>query len=117
PPATTPIQLSEASEPTPAAAARPHERNRLELLATARQVFVWATIDGGQPREVQLRRGETASFDAKREVLLTLDDAGGVLATLNGKRLPRLGAPGYGKKNIRIPILAAETAGRGSTRR
>lgn len=111
PPPATPVLLSDArlpAAPTPAAAHRP-ERNRLELLATARQVFVWATIDGREPREVELRRGETASFEARRELLLTIDDAGGVLATLNGKRLPPLGAPGYGKRNIRIPLRAAES--------
>ena len=106
PAATTPIQLSEAvasAAPTPRAE---RESNRLELLATARQVFVWATVDGGEPREVELRRGESASFEARRELLLTIDDAGGVLATLNGKPLPPLGASGYGKRNIRIPLGA-----------
>jgi cytoskeleton protein RodZ len=108
PAATTPIQLSEVippAVPTPEAA-HPRDPHRLELLATARQVFVWATVDGGEPREVELRRGETASFEARRELLLTIDDAGGVLATLNGKRLPPLGASGFGKRNIRIPLAA-----------
>ncbi len=105
-PPATPMQLSAAVAPvapTPEAA-RPRESHRLELLATARQVFVWATVDGGEPREVELRRGESASFEARRELLLTIDDAGGVLVTLNGKRLPPLGASGYGKRNIRIPL-------------
>ena len=118
PAATTPIQLSEAvvpAVPTPEAA-HAKESHRLELLATARQVFVWATVDGGAPREVELRRGESASFEARRELLLTIDDAGGVLATLNGKRLPPLGASGFGKRNIRIPLAAGDGARRSASR-
>ena len=75
----------------------------LRITATARQVWVWVSIDGGPLQATSLDQGESASFEAKERYVLTVDDAGGVEATLNGKSLPSLGAPSQVKRKLVIP--------------
>lgn len=86
--------------PGPDAVSRGH---RLQLTATARQVWVWVAVDGGRRKAIELRKGKSVSVAAEKEILLSLDDAGGVDATLNGKRLPALGPLGQTRRNVRLP--------------
>lgn len=104
----TPLSVARVALPgAPArasAAPTPATRGyRLELTGTARQVWVWISVDGGRRRAVEIRRGSRVQFDATREFVLSLDDAGGVDATLNGKPLPPLGNAGEARRNLRFP--------------
>ncbi|MGH7822279.1 MAG: RodZ domain-containing protein, partial [Candidatus Binatia bacterium] len=75
----------------------------LRLTATARQVWVWISIDGRPVQAVSLDRGESAEFKAEQGYVLTVDDAGGVEATLNGQSLPSFGQPAQARRHIEIP--------------
>jgi hypothetical protein len=75
----------------------------LRLTATARQVWLWISVDGGPRRAISLERGEEAQFRATRRFVLTVDDAGGVKAALNGRPLPPLGKPAQARRDLVIP--------------
>ena len=75
----------------------------LRLTATSRQVWVWVSVDGGPEQAVSLNRGESALFRAGSGYVVSVDDAGGVQATLNGEALPRFGRAQQVRKNVVIP--------------
>ena len=75
----------------------------LEITATSKQVWIWMSIDGGPRQVTSLRQGETVRWVAQQGYTLSLDDAGGVRASLNGEELPRLGASGRARKRLLIP--------------
>ncbi|MEA2624537.1 MAG: cytoskeleton protein RodZ, partial [Candidatus Binatota bacterium] len=75
----------------------------LRVTATARQVWVWVSVDGGPRRAISLERGESVTWNAQEGFLLSVDDAGGVAATLNGAPLPRLGSNSQVLRNLYIP--------------
>ncbi|MGH7856623.1 MAG: hypothetical protein ACREQY_04775 [Candidatus Binatia bacterium] len=75
----------------------------LRLTATSRQVWVWLSIDGGPRQAVSLARGETAVFNANNGYVLSVDDAGGIEAMLNGEALPSFGGNAQARRNLVIP--------------
>ncbi|MGH7818398.1 MAG: RodZ domain-containing protein, partial [Candidatus Binatia bacterium] len=85
----------------------------LRLTATSRQVWVWLSIDGGPRKAVSLTRGESAVFNANNGYVLSVDDAGGIEAMLNGEPLPSLGGAAQARRNLVIP--SAELGPLGST--
>ncbi|MGH7960748.1 MAG: RodZ domain-containing protein, partial [Candidatus Binatia bacterium] len=102
PPATPPP----APKPPPAQQTqRPAVKGPFELRVTAAQQQVWArvSIDGGPTKTVPLKPGQTVTWKAKRRYVLSLDDAGAVRASLNGKPLPKFGPTGRSRQNIVIP--------------
>ena len=74
-------------------------------LEAVEQSWVLAEIDGGISREVILRPGEKLVWKATKEFRLTLGNAGGIKAMLNGKELPPFGRSGQVVKDI---LLKAE---------
>ena len=74
-------------------------------LEAVEQSWVLAEIDGGISREVILRPGEKLTWKASKEFRLTLGNAGGIKAELNGKELPSFGRSGQVVKDI---LLKAE---------
>lgn len=108
PPQPAPETARRPEEPPPAEPAteqvpKTGSPMRLELTATARQVWVWVSADGGPVRAVSLEKGESAAFTAEQGYKLTVDDAGGIEATLDGKQLPSLGEPSRARRNVAIP--------------
>jgi len=75
----------------------------LRLTATAEQIWVRVSIDGGAQRTVPLKQGQSVTWTAKRRFVLSIDNTGGVRASLNGKALPRFGPAGQSRQNIAIP--------------
>jgi len=54
-------------------------------------------IDDGEAIDVMLYAGDKMSIQAKRRITLKLGNAGGVVGTLNGRRLPPFGERGQVK--------------------
>lgn len=107
-----PVATPAPEPPLPPAASKPTPPARqaavqgpfiLRLTATAEQVWVRVTIDGGAQRTVPLKQGQAVTWTAKRRFVLSVDNAGGLRATLNGKTLPRFGPAGQSRQNIVIP--------------
>jgi cytoskeleton protein RodZ len=110
PPASAGDPRNEA-ETAPAAESPPGEPNgigpeppfELRLTARARQVWIWLSVDGGPRQTVSLARGQSAVFRAEHGYVLSVDDAGGIDATLNGDPLPSLGESAQARRNLVIP--------------
>ena len=73
----------------------------LELEATELS-WVVVQVDGGSPQEVLLRPGEKASWKGQDQFTLTLGNAGGVNAALNGKPQKPFGPSGKVARDIVI---------------
>jgi len=73
----------------------------LELEATELS-WVVVQIDGGSPQEALLRPGEKARWKGQDQFLLTLGNAGGVKAELNGKPQKPFGPSGKVARDILI---------------
>ena len=71
----------------------------LDLEATE-LTWVVIQIDGGSPQEALLRPGEKASWKGQDQFLVTLGNAGGVKATLNGKPQKAFGPSGKVTRDI-----------------
>jgi cytoskeleton protein RodZ len=71
----------------------------LDLEATE-LTWVVIQIDGGSPQEALLRPGEKASWKGQDQFMLTLGNAGGVKATLNGKPQKTFGPSGKVTRDI-----------------
>jgi cytoskeleton protein RodZ len=71
----------------------------LDLEATE-LTWVVIQIDGGTPQEALLRPGEKASWKGQDQFMLTLGNAGGVKATLNGKPQKAFGPSGKVTRDI-----------------
>ncbi len=107
-PPPAPVPVVAKMEPPPAAAppsapsagVGPYE---LELTATAREVWVFVSADGGPRRERRLEKGQSATYKAERGYVVTVDDAAGVKASLNGQALPAFGSSHAARRNITIP--------------
>lgn len=83
------------------------------VLTASREVWIWISVDGSPRRAVPLHRGETRSWRAESGYLLTIDDAGGVSAKLNGRVLPSFGSGQQARRNVAIPWdLVHERGGR-----
>jgi len=73
----------------------------LDLEATELS-WVVVQIDGGSPQEALLRPGEKASWKGQDQFVLTLGNAGGVKAALNGKPQKPFGPSGKVARDIVI---------------
>lgn len=73
----------------------------LDLEATEMS-WVVVQIDGGSPQEALLRPGEKASWKGQDQFVLTLGNAGGVKAALNGKPQMPFGPSGKVARDIVI---------------
>lgn len=105
-PEAVPAPLSKSSEtagPAPAADRKPRR-----FLLTARAVEpTWMAVraDGGQERQVLLQKGQVARFAADTAFVITVGNAGGVDLSLNGERVPSLGASGQVVRDLAIPPI------------
>jgi len=74
--------------------------------------WVRAIIDDGeQIKDVLLQPGEKVEWSARKELILTLGNAGGVDLTFDGKDLPPLGVSGQVVRSIRLPPPEGEERG------
>ena len=64
--------------------------------------WVVVQIDSGSPQEALLRPGEKAHWKAQDQFVLTLGNAGGVKAELNGKPLKPFGPSGKVARDVVI---------------
>ncbi len=78
---------------------RADEEIVLDLEATE-LTWVVIQIDGGSPQEALLRPGEKASWKGQDQFMLTLGNAGGVKASLNGKPQKAFGPSGKVTRDI-----------------
>lgn len=114
-PAPLPAQVATPTLPAPL----PH---RYQLTARAVEM-TWMAIrvDGGEEREVLLRKGETVRWWGERGFLVTVGNAGGVVLALDGVELPLLGGPGEVVRDLALPGPPASSSSPGpggfSTRR
>jgi cytoskeletal protein RodZ len=77
-------------QPTVAAVNEPLE---LEISAKTTS-WVKVVVDGQPAFEGRLNAGNAKTWTAKRELILTTGNAGGLVVTKNNTQLPELGAPG-----------------------
>jgi hypothetical protein len=73
----------------------------LDLEATELS-WVVVQVDGGSPQEALLRPGEKARWKGQDQFILTLGNAGGVKAELNGKPQKPFGQSGKVARDIVI---------------
>ena len=71
-------------------------------LEAAELSWVVVQIDGGSPQEALLRPGEKARWKGQDQFILTLGNAGGVKAELNGKPQKPFGPSGKVARDIVI---------------
>lgn len=93
-----------APKPKPSAAPTPAptpQAGQLKLKLTATE-DTWYSVraDNGNRRSAILKKGETASFEAKDRLLLNLGNAGGVKVEFDGKQLKPYGKHGEAVKGI-----------------
>jgi cytoskeleton protein RodZ len=77
----------------------PEEQLALDLEATELS-WVVVQIDGGSPQEALLRPGEKARYKGQDQFILTLGNAGGVKAELNGQPQKSFGPSGKVVRDI-----------------
>jgi cytoskeleton protein RodZ len=70
------------------------------FLEASEQAWVMYSIDDGDPIDVTLYAGDKISIQAKRRISLKIGNAGGVVGTLNGQRLPPFGERGQVRKLV-----------------
>jgi cytoskeleton protein RodZ len=97
--------------PPPSAAfasAAPINAGALVLVVTARRSsWVEAKVDGTTLLNRVLKDGESQRLEARREVVLSASNAGGVAVTLNDRPLGPLGRDGDSRRDI---VINAQTA-------
>ena len=94
PPAPSAPTGVEVPAPAPAlVAAVPADRFIVQV-AAARQSWISAIVDGSRAVQREFRAGEEASFEVRKEIVLTAGDAGGVSLTFNGLPTRPLGGNG-----------------------
>ncbi|HTL62716.1 MAG TPA: RodZ domain-containing protein [Nitrospira sp.] len=110
--AAAPIQSQSASSPVPGAGAEaPLGPLSLEASTNSEDPLIldleatelsWVVIqvDGGSPQEALLRPGEKAKWKGQDQFMLTLGNAGGVKAELNGKAQKPFGPSGKVARDI-----------------
>ena len=74
-------------------AAVPADRFIVQVTAT-RQSWISAIVDGSRAAQREFKPGEEASFEVRKEIVLTAGDAGGVSVTFNGLAARPLGGNG-----------------------
>jgi cytoskeleton protein RodZ len=70
------------------------------FLEASEHTWVMYSIDDGDPIDVTLYAGDKISIQAKRRISLKIGNAGGVVGTLNGQRLPPFGERGQVRKLV-----------------
>jgi cytoskeletal protein RodZ len=79
----------------PAADSQPVPADRLVVQVTAvRRAWVSAIVDGARVVQREFKPGEDVTFEVRREIALTVGDAGGVNVRLNGMPAKPLGGGG-----------------------
>jgi cytoskeleton protein RodZ len=68
------------------------------FLEASEQAWVMYSFDDGDPIDVTLYAGDKISIQAKKRITVKLGNAGGVVGTLNGRRLPPFGERGQVRK-------------------
>ncbi len=68
------------------------------FLEASEHTWVMYSIDGGDPIDVTLYTGDKISIQAGTQITLKIGNAGGVVGTLNGQRLPPFGERGKVRK-------------------
>lgn len=64
------------------------------FLEASEHTWIMYSFDDGDPIDVTLYMGDKISIQANRRIRLKIGNAGGVVGTLNGNRLPSFGAAG-----------------------
>ncbi len=77
------------------------DSSRLYLDATD-TVWINLVVDDGKTYDLLMKPGTKLDFWAKRKFNLTIGNAGGLVASLNGRRLPAFGKPGVVVRNLTI---------------
>jgi len=72
-----------------------------------RSSWVEARVDGTMVLSRVLKEGESQRLEGKREIVMSLGNAGGVSLTLNDKPMPPVGRDGEVKRNV---VINAQTA-------
>jgi len=99
-PRDVPSQQAESSPTAPAEAES--EGQRLEIVATEK-AWVRVIVDGQSPQDMMMQPGDSRTWSAEEQFVLTLGNAGGVDLTLNGKKLAPLGTSGQVVRNYQLP--------------
>lgn len=98
PAAGTPQSPVDVSLPAPAVAAEaaaPVPADRLIVqVSAARRSWVGAIVDGTRAAQREFKAGEEATFEVRRDIVLTAGDAGGVAVMFNGMPARPLGGNG-----------------------
>jgi cytoskeleton protein RodZ len=68
------------------------------FLEATEHTWVMYSFDDGEPIDVTLYAGDKISIQAQRHISLKIGNAGGVVGTLNGQRLPPFGERGQVRK-------------------
>jgi transcriptional regulator with XRE-family HTH domain len=68
------------------------------FLEASELTWVMYSFDDGDPIDVTLYAGDKISIQANRQISLKIGNAGGVVGTLNGQRLPPFGERGQVRK-------------------
>ena len=96
--AGTPQPPVDVSLPAPAVAAEagtPVPADRLMVqISAARRSWVGAIVDGTRAAQREFKPGEEATFEVRRDIVLTAGDAGGVAVMFNGMPARPLGGNG-----------------------
>jgi cytoskeletal protein RodZ len=87
------VKSTETVAEQPMAAAAVSEPLELEISAKTTS-WVKVVVDGQPAFEGRLKAGNAKTWTAKRELILTTGNAGGLVVTKNNTQLPDLGAPG-----------------------
>jgi len=94
--ATTPPTPAEPSSSVAAVGAAGPLVGPFQLFLEANeQAWVMYSFDDSDPIDVMLYAGDKISIHATRRITLKLGNAGGVVGTLNGRRLPPFGERGH----------------------
>jgi hypothetical protein len=79
----------------PVALPAPVPSDRLVVQVSAiRQSWISAIVDGSRAAQREFKPGEEATFEVRKEIILTAGDAGGVAVLFNGMPARPLGADG-----------------------
>jgi cytoskeletal protein RodZ len=87
------VKSTESVQEQPTVAAAVNEPLELEISAKTTS-WVKVVVDGQPAFEGRLKAGNAKTWTAKRELILTTGNAGGIVVTKNNTQLPELGAPG-----------------------
>lgn len=93
--------LARTTEPATTSPAETDDQ-RLEI-AAKEKAWVRVIVDGQPPQDMMMEPGDTRTWSAQEQFVLTFGNAGGVDLTFNGKKLPPLGTSGQVIRNYQLP--------------